>query len=147
MAPSARPRPASQSKIPLAKRFIAIRDAARDVLAQQQKEWDGTGTPPWADAQARLNKAYDEFVEKHGPINKVETSQRTMPDGEVRTYRRYPNLSPFKDDSDVYRVAAVENFDEESGKASKADIMSKRVIEPPRSLTTSTRRRRRSSPP
>lgn len=119
-----------KAKIGLAKGFIGLRDLAREVLTRQRDNWNGTGESPWAEAQGRLNKAYDDFVKKNGPINKVELSERKMPDGEVRTYRRYPNLKPFRDDPDWVLVSALENYNEETGKGAKAPIMSTRVLEP-----------------
>ena len=114
--------------------LIRLRDAARNVLSIQRQVWDGQGKEPWLPAQKELNREYDKFVKEHGPINKVTKTVRKMPDGEVREYRSNPNLKGF-DDPDRYLTAAIENFDEETEKASKAAIMSKRVLEPDKEIT------------
>jgi len=123
-----------QAKQAMVRSFIKMRDLARETLAAQRQVWDGNGASPWAKPQAALNKEYDAFVRANGPINKVQITERTMPDGEKRQYRRYPNLNIFRDDPDMFLVSAVERFDEETGQPSKAPIMSERVLEPTKEI-------------
>jgi len=115
--------------------LIKLRDLARAVLTEQRGEWNGKGEAPWIDAQKELGKAYDRFVKAFGYINQVQITRRTMPDGEVREYRRYPNMLAFRDDPDAALVSALERFDEEANKGVKGPIFTARVVEPTREIT------------
>jgi len=116
---------AKGKKKALIKNFITLRDAVREVLYVQLSE-----TGSLKAAQRNLNKAYNGFVEKHGPINKATKVTRTLNDGAESISYRYPNFQPFSMDPDSYRVAAIEIYDLETGKTKKADIFTERVISP-----------------
>ena len=68
----------------------------------------------------------------YGPINKTTFS--TTEDGTV--VRRMPNLFKFRDDPDAVAVMALEEYDEVTDKATKADIMYKDVVGPTPPVTT-----------
>lgn len=110
------------------KAFIKVRDAVNAVLAEQ-------ASGKSSDAPARrkdLNEAYDAFFKRFGPINltNVSVSSRKTKAGEPIITRRMPNLSTFKNDPDAYKVAAIENYDEETNTASKAAIFTVDVVLP-----------------
>jgi N12 class adenine-specific DNA methylase len=107
--------------------LIPVRDAVRAVLRAQE------ANRPWADAQVALRRAYTRFVRSFGPINRTEITTITDEDsGQSKEIVRRPNLSPFADDPDVWLVASIEEYDQESGKARHGAIFSQRVILPPK---------------
>jgi len=114
--------------------LIRLRDKAREILTAQRGEWEGKGTAPWVAPQKELGKLYAQFVKAFGYINQVQISRRTMPDGEVREYRRYPNMLAFRDDPDAALVSALERFDEEKNEGIKGPIFTDRVVEPTREI-------------
>ena len=101
--------------------LIELRDKARRVLQSQNEGW-----PDEHRVQARsdLNRSYDRFVMAYGPINKTTFSETK--DGTV--IRRMPNLVKFKEDPDAMLVMSLEDYDETTGKATKAAIMSRDVV-------------------
>src|SRR5207248_10897432 len=76
------------------------------------------------DARRELNWAYDRFVLTYGPINK--TTFGATADGSV--IRRMPNVVKFREDPDAMLVMSLEEYDEVTGKATKAAIMNKDVV-------------------
>lgn len=101
-----------------------MRDLVNDILALQ-----ACGkTDALPHLRAKLNKAYDAFVKKHGAINKTVRTETTRKDGKTITQRRMPNLAAFRADPDAFKVAAIENYDEEHDVASKAAIFTGDVI-------------------
>jgi N12 class adenine-specific DNA methylase len=101
--------------------LIRLRDLARRVLQSQNEGW-----PEQARQEARraLNWDYDRFVFTYGPINKTTFSETT--DGHV--IRRMPNLVKFREDPDAMLLMSLEDYDEVTGKATKAAIMTKDVV-------------------
>ncbi len=103
------------------KAFTGLRDLARRVLQSQN---DGWAEPDRIDARRDLNRAYDHFVSRYGPINKTTFSETK--DGSL--IRRMPNLAIFRQDPDAMLVMSLEEYDEQTGKASKAAIMTRDVV-------------------
>ena len=101
--------------------LIGLRDRARRVLQSQNEAW-----PEHArnDARRELNYAYDRFTATYGPINKTTFSETK--DGTV--IRRMPNLVKFREDPDAMLVMSLEEYDEVTGQAKKAAIMSRDVV-------------------
>src|SRR6266481_1056574 len=64
------------------------------------------------------------FVVTYGPINKT-TFGETAEGGVIR---RMPNLVKFREDPDAMLVMSLEEYDEATGKATKAAIMKKDVV-------------------
>lgn len=95
--------------------MLEIRDAARDLMNYQQQGLNDTEIKK---ARTALNKAYDAFVKKYGFIN-AQT-----------------NRNAIKEDPDCYSIYALENWNSETKKATKADIFSKNTIAPNRTVTT-----------
>ena len=99
-------------------RLIALRDTVNKLLdVKRDKKLDTAN-------RERLNRLYDSFVAKHGPINKetVTVTTRLNKSGDNIIIRKLPNMAAFRRDPDSFKVAAIENYDPETGKASKAAI-------------------------
>ena len=93
--------------------MLEIRDAAKELMTYQQQ---GLNESEIKKARTKLNKAYDAFVKKFGYIN----SQA--------------NKNAIKDDPDKFSIFALENYDSDTKKATKADIFSKNTIAPNRTV-------------
>src|SRR5581483_1411794 len=101
--------------------LIELRDRARRVLQSQNEGWPEAHRD---DARRQLNWAYDRFVNNYGPINKTTFGETA--DGTV--IRRMPNLAKFKEDPDAMLVMSLEDYDEVTGRATKAAIMVRDVV-------------------
>ncbi len=101
--------------------LIELRDQARRVLQSQNEGW-----PDEHRNQARreLNRTYDRFVVTYGPINKTTFGKTT----EGSVIRRMPNLVKFREDPDAMLVMSLEDYDEVTGRATKAAILLKDVV-------------------
>src|SRR6202030_4356213 len=75
-------------------------------------------------ARGDLNRAYDQFVGTYGPINKTTFGETA--DGSV--IRRMPNLVKFREDPDAMLVLSLEDYDEVTGQAAKAAILTRDVV-------------------
>ena len=95
--------------------MIEIRDLARNLMNYQQQ---GLNEAEIKKARTALNKAYDAFVKKYGFLN----SQA--------------NRNAFSEDPDRYSLLALENWNPDTKKATKADIFSKNTIAPNRTVTS-----------
>lgn len=172
--------------------LIPVRDALRAVYAADLAEDSANA----ARARERLNKAYDAFVERFGPINKANFQyrrptiiQQESARAEAREEARYagtpwregdfdpsemieagaslseiararkaareaaekagrpfdegtfdpadmpdlviekrPNIDPFMDDPESYRLRAIEDYNDQTGEARKTDVFFKNVI-------------------
>lgn len=108
------------------KGLIPIRDTVRAILRAQLNDL------PYAALQQSLAAHYRQFTKKHGPINRTVTNIRTDPEtGAEREYQRRPNLQPFMDDPDVWLVASIEAYDEQTDTGTPAAIFAVRVVRPP----------------
>jgi N12 class adenine-specific DNA methylase len=101
--------------------LIELRDLARRVLQSQNEGWPDSNRDQ---ARRDLNRAYDRFVISYGPINKTTFGETA--DGNV--IRRMPNIVKFREDPDAMLVMSLEDYDEVTGKAAKAAIMTKDVV-------------------
>ncbi|MFO0966437.1 MAG: DEAD/DEAH box helicase family protein [Gemmataceae bacterium] len=101
--------------------LIRLRDLARRVLQSQNEGWPEQARE---DARRELNLAYDRFYAAYGPINKTTFSETK--DGTV--IRRMNNIVKFREDPDAMLVLSLEDYDEVTGKATKAAIMQKDVV-------------------
>jgi len=101
--------------------LIRLRDLARRVLQSQNEGWPESERHA---ARRDLNWAYDRFTMHHGPVNKTTFSETK--DG--KTIRRMPNLVKFREDPDAMLVMALEEYDEATGRARKAPILTKDVV-------------------
>jgi N12 class adenine-specific DNA methylase len=101
--------------------LVSLRDRARRVLQSQNEGWPDSNRQ---DARQELNRSYDRFVAAYGPINKTTFGETA--DGTV--IRRMPNLVKFREDPDAMLVMSLEDYDEVTGKATKAAIMTRDVV-------------------
>ena len=95
--------------------MLEIRDAARALQNYLQQ---GLKESEIKKARQKLNNAYDAFVKKHGFIN----SQA--------------NRNAIKGDPDSFSILALENWNPETKKATKADIFTKNTIAANRTITS-----------
>jgi N12 class adenine-specific DNA methylase len=101
--------------------LVGLRDLARRVLQSQNEGWPEEHR---IDARKQLNFAYNRFTAAYGPINHTTFSETK--DGGI--IRRCPNLVKFREDPDAMLVMALESYDETTGKAENAAIMSRDVV-------------------
>jgi N12 class adenine-specific DNA methylase len=101
--------------------LVELRDRARRVLQSQNEGWPDSNRD---EVRRDLNRAYDRFAISFGPINKTTFGETS--DGNV--IRRMPNLVKFREDPDAMLVMSLEDYDEVTGKAAKAAIMTKDVV-------------------
>lgn len=94
--------------------IVNIRDAARNLLDLQL---DNGGEKAIADARKKLNSLYDAFVKKNGILNSPKNKK--LLSGNVD--------APF--------IRALENYDKDSGTATKAAIFAKNTVT---AVTTAT---------
>ncbi len=101
--------------------LTGLRDRARRVLQSQNEAWPEANRD---EARRELNRAYDQFVATYGAINKTTFGETA--DGS--TIRRMPNIVKFREDPDAMLVMSLEDYNEVTGKATKAAIMLKDVV-------------------
>ena len=101
--------------------LVALRDLARRVLQSQNEGWPDANRN---EARRELSRAHDLFDLAYGPINKTTFGETS--DGGV--IRRMPNIVKFREDPDAMLVMSLEDYDEVTGKASKAAIMVRDVV-------------------
>lgn len=87
--------------------LLGIRDAYRRLVNYLQQ---GLSEPEISKARKALNKAYDDFVKKYGPINAQK------------------NKAAIAEDPDSYSLLSLENYDAKKKTATKADIFTKDTI-------------------
>ena len=107
------------------RQLLKIRDTYDKLLIEESKP-HGDPEP----VRMVLNEVYDTYVAKYGPINRFTLSSRKQldDDGVERMVKVYPKLGGFRKDKMFRAVAALENFDEETGIATKAAIFSHSVL-------------------
>lgn len=105
--------PVGKQKIKLYGDYLPVRDAWREVLRQMREtepNEDGTEHPDMLTAQKDLNRAYDAFVGRHGPLNK--------------------HLGALADDIHAAAVSSIERFDPITSRAEKTGIFTERTMSP-----------------
>jgi N12 class adenine-specific DNA methylase len=114
-------------------RLIGMRGIINDLL-QTQLDAGENAKARSDQLRGELRRAYDAFVDTHGPINKeIRTvTNRLDKQGEPVVIVRHPNLALFRKDPDAWKVAAIEDYDSETGKTKRAAIQTKDVIDPPK---------------
>ncbi|WP_406707173.1 hypothetical protein OH749_31285 (plasmid) [Streptomyces albidoflavus] len=120
-------------------KLIALRDAAVKLIeAETNHDTPDVQLDP---LRAEVNRLYDAYVQKHGPINRYTLAEGQVDEetGEKAISRRYPRLGGFRRDPDIVAVLALEDFDDETQTADKAPLLTRRVnrrIERPTSAQT-----------
>lgn len=105
--------PVGKQKVKLYGDYLPVRDAWREVLRQMREtepNEDGTEHPDMLTAQKDLNRAYDAFVGRHGPLNH--------------------HLGALADDIHAAAVSSIERFDPISRRAEKTGIFTERTMSP-----------------
>ena len=87
--------------------LIPVRDAVRDCLRSQM---DGSTEEHVVETRQQLNLAYDRFVGRFGPVN-LRANQRA-----------------FDGDPDLPLLLSLENYNDETKRATKATIFTERTI-------------------
>ncbi|QYX76137.1 UvrD-helicase domain-containing protein [Streptomyces akebiae] len=117
--------------------LIGLRDIAVALLDEESE--NHLTTPRMTQLRAELNRRYDAYAARFGPINRFKVSNRPSteaPQDDDATERRtYPRMGGFRNDPFAPYVFALENFDEDTQTAKKADLFAKRVVAPPDPLT------------
>lgn len=93
--------------VDIVRRFILIRDTLNDLFRAEM-----SNRVDMEEARKKLNHSYEDFVGKHGPLN-LRSNRRTV-----------------SGDPACGKVMALESFDADTQLAARADIFSKRVINP-----------------
>lgn len=81
----------------------------------------------------RLNRQYDAYVKRYGPINRVTSRNTGRIDpktGEPVLAQVRPRQGGFRGDPHSPAVFALEHYDSATGTARKADIFTERVVAP-----------------
>jgi N12 class adenine-specific DNA methylase len=110
--------------------LCGVRDTLAEVLSLQATSTDDGA---FREAQGRLNRRYDDYVSRYGPISRFsayETGRADPESGESIVGRRNPKLGGFRSDPDFPSLLALELFDPEAQSADKAAIFSERVVGP-----------------
>jgi len=126
----------SAKQVEIIKAAVPLRDALKQAQYDQLNDGD------WQSSLAALKKAYKAFVAKHGQVNqftsrtvKVKIDEldedgnptgQKIDDEEVR--RTFPILRAIKDDPDWTLLAALENFNEDTGAISESRFLSERTL-------------------
>ena len=101
--------------------LIGLRDHARRVLQSQNEGWpEATATTPAASSTGPMTASSPPTARSTRPPSRETT------DGSV--IRRMPNLVKFREDPDAMLVMSLEDYDEVTGKATKAAIMLQDVV-------------------
>jgi N12 class adenine-specific DNA methylase len=116
--------------------LIGLRDAAV-ALVDAESDWD---RPDAVVEPLRMacRGAYEAYVARYGALNRgVITEGKPDPDtGMPRLGWRTPRLGGFRSDPDAAIVFALETFDQDSGEAAPAPILSRRVSKRPQPATS-----------
>jgi SAM-dependent methyltransferase len=115
--------------------LIGLRDAAV-ALVEAESDWD---RPDDAVEPLRVacRTAYEAYVARYGPLNRgTVTEGRPDPEtGMPRLGWRTPPMGGFRRDPDAPIVFALELFDQDSGDAAPAPILTRRVNKRPEAAT------------
>ena len=106
------------------KGYTAVRDALK------QAQYDQLNDGPWEKSLKALNKAYDAFVKKHGPILAHSVTERENDDGSVTVTRRFKNEPLLRLDAEGALAYALEVINED-GTISKGAVLKGRILNKP----------------
>ncbi|MFF3710272.1 UvrD-helicase domain-containing protein [Streptomyces phaeochromogenes] len=113
--------------------LIGLRDIAVALLDEESEHH--LITPRMTQLRAELNRRYDAYVARFGPINRFKVnnppSGEAAQDDNATERRTYPRMGGFRHDPFAPYVLALEAFDEDTQTAKKADLFAKRVVAPP----------------
>ncbi|MBT7444990.1 MAG: DEAD/DEAH box helicase family protein, partial [Methylococcales bacterium] len=104
-----------QKQINIIKDIVPVKEALHDVFAANLDD-----SLDLEKAQSQLDKSYDSFVKTHGAINKHTVTKAGR--------KRNPNLDAILADPDAYRLASIENYDEQTSEAKKGTVFTQKVL-------------------
>jgi len=111
--------------------LLRLRDTVVELLNAEAATREHS--PRIDELRADLNRRYDAYQRRFGPINRFSWRRtgRTDPEtGEDKQARIRPKLGGFRSDHFAATVFALENFDPSTQTATKADIFTQRVVAP-----------------
>ncbi|MCB1253307.1 MAG: helicase, partial [Austwickia sp.] len=109
--------------------LVRLRDAVLAVLEAEAATRDDT--PALTEARTQLARSYRRYQATYGPINRVTVTTTTRLDkaGNPITTRRYPAAARiFRGDPHSATVRALELYDDATGAATPAAILTRRVL-------------------
>ncbi len=110
--------------------LLGLRDAFNELLSLEASTADDQAC---ALARDDLNRRYDAYLSRYGPLNRfslVRTGRRHPETGEDLYRRARPAMGGFRHDPHYRSVLALEIFDPETQCATKAPIFVTRVVAP-----------------
>jgi N12 class adenine-specific DNA methylase len=123
-----------QTRRPNVIQMEAARDEAREAAryageAFREGSFDATKlieakTPASVIARKR-QEARDEFARTNQPFDEGDFDIEEVPDVIID---KRPNVDPFMDDPESYRLRAIEKYDEGTGIGHKSDVFSKNIV-------------------
>lgn len=111
--------------------LLELRDAAVNLLNAEAATLDDS--VEIASLRADLNRVYDGFLAKYGPLGRFTETVRPNRDPlkEPIVTRRYPPaLKALRTDPHFATLVALEHYNDDTGLARKATIFEKRVVAP-----------------
>lgn len=107
--------------------ILSLRDQAVMLLEAEASTSDDTAEI--SELRQGLNRLYDSYVAKFGPLGRFTTSVRERAGKEPIVSKRFPAaVRAFRTDPHFPTVVALERFNEDTGEARKATIFSERVV-------------------
>lgn len=106
------------------KGYVGVRDALKQAQFDQLNDGD------WQSSLKALNKAYDAFTKKHGPILAHTVTERENADGTITETKRFKNKPLWEMDAEGALVYALETINND-GSISKAPVLLGRVLSRP----------------
>lgn len=103
---------APETSIEKIKAMVQLRDSVHSLLDLQLNNTDGRFDTAISEAQAALNKQYDNFSENYGLISNAE------------------NKMLFRNDNSYHLIKSLEKLDKDGNFIGKADIFSKITVNP-----------------
>lgn len=104
----------------IAKDYVALRDLAKSLVEAESAPDGQVADDEIERLRTLVNESYDQFVQRHGPVNQKEV------------------MRILQADPDAYFVAALENYNKDLNQAEKADILKHRVIRPVEAISIIT---------
>ena len=111
--------------------LVGLRDAFLDLIDAQATN-GSDGDVQIAGLQGQLDVRYDSYVARFGPLGRFSWARtgRTGPDGEDLHRKMRPRMGGFRDDPDAPSVFAIEDFDPDTGTATKTAVFTERLLRP-----------------
>jgi N12 class adenine-specific DNA methylase len=126
---AAEPYPVTESQAPELRALIEMRNITVALLEAEAASIDDTDETD--QLRRRLNRAYDQYSARYGPVNRfaLRPTGRIDPNtGDSKQARVRPRQGGFRTDPHAPVVYALERFDDDTQTAAKADIFTQRVV-------------------